>query len=496
MNRHLALAALAALILPAACDNAPTSPRVAPSRDASLAVVGTPTAGVDHVVITPARAGSDTFNIGALTAVVSLTATAYDASGDPIPGAEFAWSGSTTVFDLSATTGGTVQLTTTARGKRALIVASGSRADTVWVRVRQPVARIALSADSVYLQPAATATFTATVLDSLDQPVAGVVPAWSSRNTGVATVVGGLVTGVAPSAGWVRIRAAAGGKTADGWVAVRNTPFVSSITVSPAVDTLLALNRTKALTAVVRNLDGTVITTPVVWSSNAPSVATVHPVTGVVTAVGRGAAWISATASGVTGTSWIVVKQYSGSITATLVGSNDPAIAPGGTVTVTGSTTDLDGSPVLNPVFLWSSSNTAIATTTGLNVGSTAVTGVGEGVATITATRSPGIYKKTGSVSVLVINVPGGVSSSMVTTGQNHGIVLNWTNTSGIETGYRIERSVNGGAFTLLTTTAANATTYLDPKAGLNQGSTYAYRIKSCNTSGCSTASSTTAQLW
>jgi|GEM_PF-1763337 len=65
---------------------------------------------------------------------------------------------------------------------------------------------------------------------------------------------------------------------------------------------------------------------------------------------------------------------------------------------------------------------------------------------------------------------------------------LSWTDNSSNETGFKIERKTGAGAFTQITTTAANATTYSD--TGLTKNTTYVYRIRSTNASGDSAYSS------
>ncbi len=52
---------------------------------------------------------------------------------------------------------------------------------------------------------------------------------------------------------------------------------------------------------------------------------------------------------------------------------------------------------------------------------------------------------------------------------------LRWTDNANNETGYVIERSVNGGAFSILANRPANTTTYTD--AAVTLGNTYAYRV-------------------
>ena len=56
------------------------------------------------------------------------------------------------------------------------------------------------------------------------------------------------------------------------------------------------------------------------------------------------------------------------------------------------------------------------------------------------------------------------------------GFRVSWTDNSTTETGFTIQRSVNGGAFSDLTTVAADATSYND--SNLSFGSVYSYRVK------------------
>jgi hypothetical protein len=60
-------------------------------------------------------------------------------------------------------------------------------------------------------------------------------------------------------------------------------------------------------------------------------------------------------------------------------------------------------------------------------------------------------------------------------------INLTWGDLSNIESGYRIERSLDGSSWTLLHTTAANVAQYAD--TGLSPGTTYYYRVRTNATS-------------
>lgn len=68
---------------------------------------------------------------------------------------------------------------------------------------------------------------------------------------------------------------------------------------------------------------------------------------------------------------------------------------------------------------------------------------------------------------------------------------LTWTDTSNNETEFRVERSLNGAtlSFTQIAIPAADAVTYTDTV--VNEGVTYAYRLRACNSAGCSAYSNT-----
>ena len=99
-------------------------------------------------------------------------------------------------------------------------------------------------------------------------------------------------------------------------------------------------------------------------------------------------------------------------------------------------------------------------------------------------------------VSILLIAVfgralaqptaPSSLSSSTLSTA---GIVLNWTDNSTNETGFQIERSLLASSgYTLITTTAANTTSYIN--TSLASGTQYFYRIRATNATGNSTYTS------
>ena len=69
---------------------------------------------------------------------------------------------------------------------------------------------------------------------------------------------------------------------------------------------------------------------------------------------------------------------------------------------------------------------------------------------------------------------------------------LSWTDNSGNEAGFRIDRSANGTTFAKVATVGANITAYSD--SGLATSITYSYRVSAFN-SGGSSANSNTATV-
>lgn len=64
---------------------------------------------------------------------------------------------------------------------------------------------------------------------------------------------------------------------------------------------------------------------------------------------------------------------------------------------------------------------------------------------------------------------------------------LSWTDNAGNESGFKVERSVSGGAFAPLTTVPPNTTSYVDD--GLALGTAYSYRVIATNALGDSAPS-------
>ncbi|MGH7500515.1 MAG: beta strand repeat-containing protein [Longimicrobiales bacterium] len=238
--------------------------------------------------------------------------------------------------------------------------------DSTWVRGLQP-GSITLTAVSegvpatanvlVQLKPVATVTIvpaTDTVTVGTSAPLRAVLRAadgtvltgrpisWTSGSTNIATVAPATgdttrVTGIA--VGSATITASSGSVNGQATVLVEQAP-VASVTVLPAVDTLLE-SATGTLTTEVRDAAGNLLTDrPVAWTSSSGAIAvTANPPLGLSAAIVAGTcptgtstcnATITATAEGIDGTANLFVQKPVATIavtppTATL---NEGATAP------------------------------------------------------------------------------------------------------------------------------------------------------------------------
>jgi hypothetical protein len=81
---------------------------------------------------------------------------------------------------------------------------------------------------------------------------------------------------------------------------------------------------------------------------------------------------------------------------------------------------------------------------------------------------------------------PSNLTATILTATQ---VRLNWTDNAGNESGFVIQRSVNGGAYAALTQLASNTVTFTDTTAA--SGNTYGYQVAAVNPAGTSALSNT-----
>ena len=305
---------------------------------------------------------------------VQLTAAVLDQNGQPVSGVMVSWSSSD---ETVATVSSQGLVTAVGNGTATITARSGSVSQNASVTVRQTVASITIEpAMATLMSIGETVQLTATVLDENGQPVSGAVISWSSSDETVATVSSqGLVTAVGNGTATITARTGNASQTAA--VTVRQT--VASITIEPAMATLMSIGETVQLTATVLDENGQPVSGAVIsWSSSDETVATVSN-EGLVTAVMNGSATITARTGNASQTAAVTVRQTVASITI------EPAMATlmsiGETVQLTATVLDENGQPVSGAVISWSSSDETVATVSNEGL----VTAVMNGSATITA---------------------------------------------------------------------------------------------------------------
>ena len=173
-------------------------------------------------------------------------------------------------------------------------------------------------------------------------------------------------------------------------------PTPTTVVVTPADTTLIALRRTARLTATVRDQRGGTITgAAVTWSSSATAVAVVDAA-GLVTAVANGTAGITARAGGASGSARVTVRQGASSVAVLPASINLEAL--GDTIRATATASDEDGHAIDGMAADWSSDNPDVARVDSAGL----VTAVADGAATITAT----VGTVRGSAAAAVRQVP------------------------------------------------------------------------------------------
>ena len=158
------------------------------------------------------------------------------------------------------------------------------------------------------------------------------------------------------------------------------SPVPTSVEVTPASSVLRALGDNVQLNARVLDQNGQVMTSvTVIWSTTDSAVSTVSP-TGLVTAVGNGSASATATAGNASGSASVTVSQIATLLQ--LLPEADTLLALQDTLRLTTHATDANGHPVAVADYVWSSSDTLVASvdTVGL------VIAVANGVTEIVAT--------------------------------------------------------------------------------------------------------------
>src|SRR5258705_107576 len=180
-------------------------------------------------------------------------------------------------------------------------------ADTAAVAISiLPVASVTVAPATASVAVGQVVGLVATLKDANGNALSGRVVTWASSAAAVATVdSSGVVTGVA--VGGAMISATSEGQSGAALVSVAAVPApVASVAVSPATASV-GVGQTVQLTATPKDASGNALAGRVVtWASSAPAVAVVNG-SGLVTGVTAGAATITATSEGPSGSAAVTI---------------------------------------------------------------------------------------------------------------------------------------------------------------------------------------------
>jgi len=340
-----------------------------------------------------------------------LSSVVKDAAGNILTNRAVSWiSANPTVATVSASgsvtaiAGGSVVIT----GRVDAAVANA----TVNVASAAPVGvasvEVILSAPALVLGQTGQAS--AILRDSNGNVLAGRSVTWSSEPGEIARIAaGGQITAMEP--GSSSIIATSEGVSGATTLVVTPPPLTPVATVSvSATPTSLTVNQTSQLTVVLRDAAGATLSGRTIsFNSSNSAIASVSS-SGLVTGKGAGSVTITATSEGKNGIVGITVTGAASVATVTVsVGSS--SLSSGQTTQASAVAKDAFGNVVTGKTFVWTSSNTSVASvsTSGL------VTAVGGGMASIVATVD---NNKAGSTTVNVAApTPPSVSSVSVTLG-------------------------------------------------------------------------------
>jgi len=332
--------------------------------------------------------GSATISV---TGSLALSAEALDATGAPIPGLTAAWTSSDETIAIVSANGvvagiaaGSVTITATIEGR------SGTAAITV---APQPVASVVVtpSADTVLLGE--RVTFRATAFDAQGLPLANRIVLWASNNPAVATVSSdGEVIGLA--VGSARIRATVEGKFSDATVVVQPVP-VARVAVSPTTVTLTP-GQTAQIVVTLTDSAGNILGgRNIAYATSDAQIASVSA-SGVITAVAQGSAQIQVSSEGKSAT--VAVTVNPAPIASIRITPSTVSLPVAHRTRLVAEALDAQGAALVNRTFTWSSNAPSVASVD--QVGE--VTGIGAGVASITASSEG----KSGTATVSVAVTP------------------------------------------------------------------------------------------
>jgi uncharacterized protein YjdB len=302
-----------------------------------------------HAVVLEPASGSV-----AIGASIDMIATVLDAAGSTMERPVHWAVEDASVLSVSAS--GTV--TGQALGSTQVSASAGGRSAVAQISVVPvAVASVEIAPDHLTLVIGQTGQLRATTRDASGAVLTGRPVAWSSNNSGVASVsTTGLVTARAP--GGAIITARSEGKTALASVTVSLLP-VRDVIVKPASHRLIVGQTTQLQAEPVDSSGQPLPGRTIAWATSDAGTATVTS-TGMVRAVAPGTALIIATCEGISDSATIDVT---GRPPNAVVVSPDPAVVvAGSTVQLTATALDQQGAEIPGRTFTFASSDPKVAT--------------------------------------------------------------------------------------------------------------------------------------
>lgn len=235
---------------------------------------------------------------------------------------------------------------------------------------------------------------------------------WSSSNTNVASIIGGLATALAT--GQTTIEAAVGTVTISTGMTV-TPPTLTSIDVEPTGNPSIFLGTSESYVATGYYSDGSSqdLTTVATWTSSNTSVATISS-PGVAISAGVGTTNISATSGGILSNLSTLTVTPAALVAIQQVTPATASITTGVTQQYTATGAYTDGSQqLLTTGVTWNSSLTDVATISATGL----ATGVAVGTTTITASAVSGVTGNpiSGTASLTVTSASSYVVSVSIT---------------------------------------------------------------------------------
>ncbi len=322
-----------------------------------------------------------------------LSASAAGSSGTP----EIFWASlSSGVATVSGTGNGqsaTVQAVSP--GTVRIVATAGSAADTVEIEVRAAVAGVMIDpVQATARSLEEDLTFTAQVLDSSGNPIAGETVTWSTADGTILENRGGGVFRTKAEGTTTVTATSASNNTFTATAQVTVQQVATSVEVTPTGHTFTALGEEQQFSATAYDANGqTMAAALFLWTTSDQDVVSVDD-NGLVTSEGTGTADViaeAATASavsgapaalqgtGVTGSTSVTVDQEPSTVA--VHPSQATINGPGNTRDFTATALDANGHEVAGTTFGWSSSDEGVAT---IDDQGTA-TSVASGTTTITA---------------------------------------------------------------------------------------------------------------